>query len=104
MKKVNLILVLSIMCFISLFTQCSTLNHTIDSIEYAHNLYWNETKAIIVVECKGKYIYCVSPTGTRYYRVKDEFNRIHTDTIILLENKWVYEETKFIKYLPVRKD
>jgi hypothetical protein len=87
----KLLLIISTILLIS----CGTINH----IESSHNHFYYDTKALIVVEKKGIKLTCKSPAGICWYQVKDYCNLFQkNDTIVLIENDWVYGNVKFLKH------
>lgn len=71
-----------------------------DKIEASHYHFYDHTKALIVVKRTKHKVYCKSPSGQRFYMVRDIYNRIQSDTIVLRDNKWVYAQTRFINKIP----
>ena len=80
------------------FTGCSTLDRCIDTLEYDHYNFYNNTKAVFVVRRVNKTLYCQSPSGLKFYKIHEE--QPLPDTIILSEHKWVYAEARFINRIP----
>jgi hypothetical protein len=74
-----------------------------DKMEASHYHYYNHTPALIVVKREDPFVYCKSPAGIKFYRVRNLYGTFNVnDTIRLLDydNKWVYGYTKFIKSIP----
>ena len=79
-----------------LFISCGVVNR----LEASHYHFYYNTKALIVIDKKGKKLLCSSPAGIRYYKVRDTNNRFQPgDTIDLRfgRNDWVYANTRFLQ-------
>lgn len=96
--KMSLLIIAGI-TIVGLLTSCGT----IDKIEASHYMFYQHTRALIVVKEHNKKLYCCSPTGISFYRIIDKHNKYgYGDTIDLFDrnNEWVYAKVKFIKEIP----
>ncbi len=83
--------------YISLLLTLVSCNVLEQGINNNYNLYHN-TKSLIVIEEKKphKLIVC-NPQFTKIYRLYDWYQQFNPgDTIILKNNKWAYEELRFL--------
>jgi hypothetical protein len=87
---------------LSLFMMCSCLPERLaDKIEYSHNHFVYDTKALIVTDW-GKdstKLIMQSPAGICWYSLRDPFRKVQSDTIDLRqsENRWIFGSAKIIK-------
>jgi hypothetical protein len=75
----------------------------VNKMETSHYHYYYHTPALIVVKRDDPFVYCKSPAGIKFYRVRNLYGSFNEgDTIRLwdLDNSWVYGYTKFIKSIP----
>jgi hypothetical protein len=85
-----------IITLILLFASCGIVNR----LESSHNHFYYDTKALIVISRNydSTKLVCKSPAGVKFYQVTDSWHRIKSDTIVLIENDWVYGNVKFLKH------